>query len=208
MAAGGQLHATPGADVRARDLLGYHAPAQPEPDRLDEPPYGRNVVHRWVEQAPGQQAKETMLKLVPATEDDDRGHRQGRRRRTVGEVRIHQVRGRQGEIAHRAQPLHATALYGNVLGGHRRHHRPVVKQFRGIVLVLLAQVEGEREVRRHRTWPTAFSSALIRWLTADGVTCSERAAASKLPSTTTAANVVNWTESSAMLRDSKVRSKT
>ena len=40
--------------------------------------------------------------------------------------------------------------------------------------------------------PTCCSSALIRWLTADGVTCSRRAAASKLPSSTTAANVRSW----------------
>lgn len=48
---------------------------------------------------------------------------------------------------------------------------------------------------RTSTWPTVSSSALIRWLTADGVTCSSRAAASKLPSATTAASVRSCAES-------------
>ena len=42
--------------------------------------------------------------------------------------------------------------------------------------------------RRTSTWPTRCSSALIRWLTADGVTCSRSAAASKLPCSITAAS--------------------
>jgi hypothetical protein len=44
--------------------------------------------------------------------------------------------------------------------------------------------------RTTSTWPTRCSSALIRWLTADGVTCSHSAAASKLPSSITAAVAV------------------
>jgi hypothetical protein len=37
------------------------------------------------------------------------------------------------------------------------------------------------------TWPTRCSSALIRWLTADGVTCSIAAEASNEPCSVTAA---------------------
>ncbi len=45
--------------------------------------------------------------------------------------------------------------------------------------------------RRTRTWPTRCSNALIRWLTADGVTCRCTAAASKLPCSITAANAAS-----------------
>ena len=52
--------------------------------------------------------------------------------------------------------------------------------------------------RRISTRPRRSSSALMRWLTAEGVTCSERAAASKLPSRSTAAKAASWRESSCI----------
>jgi hypothetical protein len=50
------------------------------------------------------------------------------------------------------------------------------------------------------TWPSRLSNALIRWLTADGVMFSRRAAASKLPSSTTAAKVSSCAESICMMK--------
>lgn len=43
--------------------------------------------------------------------------------------------------------------------------------------------------RTSRTRPVRCSSSLMRWLTADGVTCSALAAASNVPSSTTASKV-------------------
>ena len=50
-------------------------------------------------------------------------------------------------------------------------------------------------VRVSRTRPTAVSSALMRWLTAEGVMCRQRAAASKVPSATAALNASSWPRS-------------
>jgi hypothetical protein len=47
-------------------------------------------------------------------------------------------------------------------------------------------------VRSSSTRPVRCSSAFTRWLTADGVTCSAAAAASKVPSSTTASRVRTW----------------
>lgn len=47
-------------------------------------------------------------------------------------------------------------------------------------------------VRSSRTRPVRCSRAFTRWLTADGVTCSTAAAASKLCSSTTASSVLTW----------------
>ncbi len=44
-------------------------------------------------------------------------------------------------------------------------------------------------VRSSSTLPVRCSSALTRWLTAEGVTCSAAAAASNVPSSTTASSV-------------------
>ena len=44
-------------------------------------------------------------------------------------------------------------------------------------------------VRSNRTRPVRCSRAFTRWLTADGVTCSAEAAASNVPSSTTASSV-------------------
>ena len=51
---------------------------------------------------------------------------------------------------------------------------------------------------RTSTCPAASSSALIRWLTADGVTCRVRAAASNEPCRTTAARVASCSVSNTM----------
>ena len=50
-----------------------------------------------------------------------------------------------------------------------------------------ASVPEQGWPRSTSTWPTRSSSSLMRWETAEGVTCSLRAARSKLPSRTTAA---------------------
>ncbi len=46
--------------------------------------------------------------------------------------------------------------------------------------------------RRTSTWPAIDSSARIRWLTALGVTCSCRAAASNVPRSTMATSAASW----------------
>ena len=46
--------------------------------------------------------------------------------------------------------------------------------------------------RRTSTWPAIDSSARIRWLTALGVMCRCRAAASKVPRSTIATSAASW----------------
>ncbi len=55
--------------------------------------------------------------------------------------------------------------------------------------------------RTSSTRPVAISSARMRWLTADGVTCSTRAAASKVPSDTAAASARSWARSRSINSD-------
>ena len=59
-----------------------------------------------------------------------------------------------------------------------------------------ASVGSSGLTRWSSTRPIRVSSALIRWLTAEGVTCSSRAAASKVPSRTATASVRSATGSS------------
>ena len=60
-------------------------------------------------------------------------------------------------------------------------------------------VSGTRLLAHHQHRPTRCSSDLIRWLIADGVTCRRSAAASKLPSSITAAKAASCSPSSATL---------
>ena len=74
--------------------------------------------------------------------------------------------------------------------GPRRPRRRVPRRRRPRALDLAgepqhpspAAVGRACRLRTSSTRPTAVSSALIRWLTADGVTCSVAAAASNVPS--------------------------
>lgn len=54
-------------------------------------------------------------------------------------------------------------------------------------------------VRISSTRPVRCSSALTRWLTADGVTCRTAAAASKVPSSTAASSVRTWSRGSSSI---------
>ncbi len=54
-------------------------------------------------------------------------------------------------------------------------------------------------VRSSRTRPVRCSSAFTRWLIADGVTCSAAAAASNVPSSTTARRVRTWSRGRSVI---------
>jgi hypothetical protein len=72
-----------------------------------------------------------------------------------------------------------------------------------------AAVGSQGVARRTRTWPTWASSARTRWLTALGVTCSARAAASKLPwsaMATSASTAAGWYLIEGMLMNVKKHS--
>ena len=56
--------------------------------------------------------------------------------------------------------------------------------------------------RTTSTRPSSRSNAFTRWLTADGVTLSTRAAASKVPASTTAASVSSCSRSNLIMNDS------
>lgn len=58
-------------------------------------------------------------------------------------------------------------------------------------------------VRLSSTRPVRCSSAFTRWLTADGVTCSTAAAASKVPSSTTASSVRTCSRGSSFITRAK-----
>lgn len=60
-------------------------------------------------------------------------------------------------------------------------------------------------LRTTSTRPTLVSNALIRWLTAEGVTCSTRAAASNVPSVRAALRASSWARSRSIISHANAR---
>ncbi len=81
---------------------------------------------------------------------------------------------------------------------HIRYDILAQEALRGVMRKVLAEVARTGFVRTRSTCPSASSSARMRWLTAEGVRCSRRAAASSVPSSTAVARV---SASSGEMRD-------
>ena len=79
----------------------------------------------------------------------------------------------------RERAAHLVVQQPGLAGQPQQHARPPAVGTQGVV-------------RWTTTRPRLDSSARIRWLTADGVTCSARAAASKVPWSAIAMSAASW----------------